>query len=344
MSDVVRFGLVGYGLFGKHHARAIEKAAGGELVGICAPSEESRAAAKGDFGGVGVYGDYREMLEKEKLDVVNVVAPNWLHEEIGCAALEAGCHVLMEKPMALSLAGCDRMIGLAEEKGLVLAVNFELRMSSLWGSVKGLIDEGVIGEPEYVLIELSRFAYRQGSGGWRYDAGRVGSWILEEPIHFFDLARWYMEGGGNPVGVTGRASGGEGEGLCDHFSAVVDFEKGGYGVISQTLGAFGHHVSAKVGGSEGMIAGSWSAADARSDESVYRLTYGKNEKVVEVDLGEKRVGELVELDEHVAWMVGCVRGEREVVCDGEDGKWAVRLCLAAEESVRGVGERVGFEK
>ena len=48
-----------------------------------------------------------------------------------------------------------------------------------------------MGKPQYVLVELARNAYRQGSCGWRYDIEQVGNWILEEPIHFFDLARWY---------------------------------------------------------------------------------------------------------------------------------------------------------
>ena len=70
----------------------------------------------------------------------------------------------------------------------MLAIGFELRLSSVWGKVKAMLDAGAIGEPRYVLIELWRRPYRTGSDGWRYDPARVGSWILEEPIHFFDFA------------------------------------------------------------------------------------------------------------------------------------------------------------
>ncbi len=61
-----------------------------------------------------------------------------------------------------------------------------------------MIDRGAIGEPQYCLIELWRKPYRLGSNGWRYDISRVGNWILEEPIHFFDLARWYLGSLGEP--------------------------------------------------------------------------------------------------------------------------------------------------
>ena len=121
-------------------------------------------------------------------------------------------------------------------------------MSSLWGKVKSLIDEGAVGEPLYAMIELWRKPYRIGSGGWRYDAGRVGNWILEEPIHFFDLARWYFSSVGEPVSVYAAASARREDHpeLHDNFSAIVHFPRGRYAVISQTLAAWEHHQTAKI--------------------------------------------------------------------------------------------------
>ncbi len=118
--------------------------------------------------------------------------PSHLHHEVGRAVLEAGKHLLMEKPMALSIAECDDLVQLAQAEGLQIAVGHEFRFSALWGKVKELVDAGAIGDPQYALIELWRNPYRLGSDGWRYDIKRVGNWILEEPIHFFDLARWYF--------------------------------------------------------------------------------------------------------------------------------------------------------
>ena len=75
-------------------------------------------------------------------------------------------HLLLEKPMALSVAECDELVVLADQHDLVLAVGHELRVSSLWGGVKELIDKGAIGQPRAALVELSRFPYRQGASGW----------------------------------------------------------------------------------------------------------------------------------------------------------------------------------
>ena len=188
----VRFGLVGYGAWGSHHARAIAAVGGATLAAIAGRSESSRQQAQGDHPGVPIFADYRQMLERAELDAVAVVVPSNLHYQIARDVLESGRHLLLEKPMAISLDDCTRLIELAARRGKLLAVGHELRMSSLWAEVKRQIDAGAIGDPLYALVELWRRPYRLGSGGWRYDIERVGNWILEEPIHFFDLARWYF--------------------------------------------------------------------------------------------------------------------------------------------------------
>ncbi len=179
----VRFGLIGYGLFGSHHANAIMNCADAELAAIAVRSDASQQLAREAHPTADVLGDYRQLIDRDDIEVVSVVAPNKLHYEIAKAVLESGKHLLLEKPMALRVEHCDELVALAETNKLVLAVGHELRLSSLWGGAKRLIDEGAIGDPLHVLIELSRFPYRQGSDGWRYDIDRVGSWILEEPIH-----------------------------------------------------------------------------------------------------------------------------------------------------------------
>src|SRR5437763_8541140 len=149
----VRFGLIGYGAWGRHHARAIASVPGCELAAVAAHSEASCAAARADHPAARVHADYRELLAREDLDVVDVVLPSDLHYPVAKDVLLAGRHLLLEKPMALTLAHCDELIALAAERGRVLAVGHELRLSSLWGTVKELLDAGAIGTPLYALIE-----------------------------------------------------------------------------------------------------------------------------------------------------------------------------------------------
>ena len=132
----MRFGLIGYGAWGRHHAAAIRNAPGLTLAGVACRGEASAAAAGRDLPGVAVYRDYRELLRDASIEAVDVVTPNHLHAEIGVAALEAGKDVLLEKPMAVSTAECDRLIAAAARNGRVLSIGHELRLSTQWARWK----------------------------------------------------------------------------------------------------------------------------------------------------------------------------------------------------------------
>ena len=333
-NETLGFGLIGFGAWGRFHADAINKTAGASLKAIAARSEASRAAAKDAFPNAQVYADYRELLARPDIDVVDVVVPSHLHHEISSAALSTGKHLLLEKPMALSLRECDDLIALAKQRKRVFAVGHELRLSSLWGKVKELVAAGFIGEPQYVLIELSRRPYRLGSDNWRYDINRVGSWILEEPIHFFDLARWYLAGVGEPQSVYATAvsrQAGHTE-LKDNFTAIVHFPRGAYAVISQTLAAFEHHQTVKVTGTKGALWASWSGAMDRTLHPTFSLRAFDGEKVEQIPI-EKITGEVFELEDQMAMLVRAIRGDGRLSCSADDGRWSVAMCLAAQQSV-----------
>jgi myo-inositol 2-dehydrogenase / D-chiro-inositol 1-dehydrogenase len=327
--------MIGFGAWGRCHAGAIAKTDGAELSAIAAPSESSRAAARDTYPQANVYADYRDLLANDDIDVVDVVVPSHLHHEIASAALAAGKHLLLEKPMALSLRECDDLIRLAREHNRVFAVGHELRLSSLWGKVKELIDAGFVGDPLYVLIELSRRPYRQGSGNWRYDINRVGSWILEEPIHFFDLARWYLSAAGEPQAVYATSNSrqpGHPE-LTDNFSAIVHFPRGAYAVISQTLAAFEHHQTVKVTGTKGSLWASWSGAMDRTLHPTFSLRAFDGAQIQDVKI-DKITGEVFELEDEMTMLVRAIREEGKLSCSAEDGRWSVAMCLAAEQSVK----------
>jgi myo-inositol 2-dehydrogenase/D-chiro-inositol 1-dehydrogenase len=330
----IKFGLIGFGAWGKFHADAIAKTSGAALTAIAVASEASCAAAREAYPNASVYADYRELVHREDLDVVDVVVPSYLHHEVASAVLEAGKHLLLEKPMALSLRECDDLIRLARERNRLLAVGHELRLSSLWKKVKELIDDGFIGEPKYGLIELSRRPYRLGSQSWRYDISRVGNWILEEPIHFFDLARWYFESLGDPQTIYATANSKQPEHpeLQDNFSAIVHFPRGAYAVISQTLAAFEHHQTVKITGTKGALWASWSGAMDRTLHPTFSLRGFDGEHVEQVPI-DKITGEVFELEDQMAMLGDAIRNGRPLSCTADDGRWAVAMCLAAQRSV-----------
>jgi len=334
MTSPVKFGLIGFGAWGKHHAAAIENTPGAELAAIAAHSEASCAAAREAFPHAAVFADYRDMFRQADVEIVDVVTPTYLHHEIASAVLHAKKHLLLEKPMAPSLSQCDDLISLAQRNQRFLAIGHEFRLSSLWGKVKELIDDGFIGQPQYALIELSRNPYRQGSNGWRYDIDRVGNWILEEPIHFFDLARWYLSSSGNPETVYAVANSRQPDHpeLQDNFSAILHFPGGAYAVISQTLCAFEHHQTVKVTGSKGALWASWSGALDRTRHPTFSLRAFDGAEVRTVAI-EKITGEVFELEDQIAMLVSAIRTSWPISCTAEDGRWSVAMCLAAQQAV-----------
>ena len=126
----VKVGLVGAGYVAAHHARALHSLPYVEIVGIADPdAERARKLAK-QFAIPRVYASLQAMAEARP-EVIHVLTPPATHAELVLEALDMGCHVLVEKPMAETVADCDRMIERARAKGLVLSVNHSARMEPI---------------------------------------------------------------------------------------------------------------------------------------------------------------------------------------------------------------------
>jgi myo-inositol 2-dehydrogenase/D-chiro-inositol 1-dehydrogenase len=330
----LRFGLIGYGLWGRHHARAIAQAPGATLAAIACRTPETAAAATRDFPGVPVHLDYRALLARGDVDAVDVVVPNALHAEVGVAALEAGKDVLLEKPLAPTLEGCDRLIAAARRTGRILTVGHELRLSHQWGAIKTLIDTGDLGDVTSAVMTLFRFPYRAGSGGWRYEAGQIGSWILEELVHHFDLLLWYFVRYGGPIGVSAVGHGRRGDpAMSDGVACTLRFPGGRYAVVTLSLTGFEYHLTAEVVGTEGAVRGWWSGGLDRTREAAFELKVRRAGAAAPETIPLASSGELFELEEQLRRVVPAFR-ERRAIVSAEEARRAVAVCLAAEQSMR----------
>jgi len=329
----MRFGLIGYGLWGKHHAQAIRKAPGAILAAIACHSAETEAAAKADFPELPVYRDFRPLLDRQDIEAVDIVVPSHLHAEIGMAALQAGKDVLLEKPMALSITECDRLIETARRRQRILTIGHEFRLSTQWGFLKTAIDAGDIGAPLYALVSLFRFPYRSGSQGWRYAREKVGSWILEEPVHFFDSLMWYFEKWGDPTSVQAFGSSRRPEpGMYDNFSAVMKWPGQLYAVVTQSLGGFEHHQVMEVMGTDGSLRTWWSGAMDRTRQPSFELKVQRRGQKTCETISVPPSGELFELEEELKRVVLAFQERRSIV-SGEEARKTIRVCLEAERSL-----------
>jgi myo-inositol 2-dehydrogenase/D-chiro-inositol 1-dehydrogenase len=331
MTQATRFALIGYGAWGRFHARSLDKAHNAELAVIVANGDANAAAAKQDWPRAEIARDWHAVLGDASIEAVAIATPNHLHADIAVAALEAGKHVLLEKPMATTLADCDRIVAAATRSGRVLTVGHELRLSPQWGRIKSLITEGAIGRPEHVHVTLFRFPYRQGSGGWRYDQARVGSWILEEPIHFFDAILWYLADIGRPTSLLALGTGDAA--MSRSLSVSMRFPGGVTAAINQVLAGFEHHQTVEVVGSTGAIRSLWSGVMDRTFEPTASLRLKRAGADKDEAVAIERSGEVFELEAQAAAAVEAFRAGRPIV-PAEEGRTAVALCLAAERSAR----------
>ena len=338
--------MIGYGAWGRHHARAIASVDG------ASPRRDRRSIRRkvGARRGRTIRRPTStpttaRCSRAKQLDLCDVVLPSDLHFAVARDVLESGRHLLLEKPMALTLEHCDDA-GSSWRSGAAASSRSgtSCGMSSLWGKVKELVDAGAIGEPLYAMIELWRRPYRLGSGGWRYDAGRVGELDPGRADPFL-----------RPRAVVLRRRRRAGIGLRGGQRQAA----GPAGAARQLLGdrqlprraVRGHLADAgRVGtppdredhrhrrGDLGVVErrdGPHVRADLLAEAPARR-------RAVEAVADPEASGEVYELVDQVAAVVRAVRGEgTPVPCTGEDGRWSTAMCLKAAESIR-TGRPVGF--
>ena len=203
MRQVVRFGLVGAGEIGRLRAAALRRVPGCRLEAV-ADADASRAEAAANPGGARVFDDYRRMLGETAADAVIVSTPPHLHEQIVVAALEAGKHVLCEKPLAPTVESCRRILECASRKGLSVATGFNQRYFPAIQFVKQVLDRGELGRLRHVKAYAGHGGLPEFRQPWEYDSQIVGGGtLMDNGIHLIDHVRFLL---GDVEEVYGFAS------------------------------------------------------------------------------------------------------------------------------------------
>ena len=325
----MRVGVAGFGAWGRLHAQAIGEIPGATLAAIYCHGDVSAAAARAAHPRVAVFRDYAALVAAG-LDVVSIAVPNDRHAAFAVQAMEAGCDVILEKPLGISVAECDAVIDVAARTGRRVAVNHELRVSHQWGEVGKRIIAGEIGKVTHQHFSLFRHPFRPGSGGWRRDPARVGSWVLEELVHFVDLILWYGRENGPPVRLTAQGSG-PGK-LSDTVSVLLDWANGSTAVLTQCLAGFQHHTLLEIAGDGGAVRTWWSAAFDRSATPDFSLVVRRGEAAPEA-IAVAESGEIFELKENIARALAGFRPGGFPVMRLGEAHAAVVVCLAIERSL-----------
>ncbi len=249
------FAILGAGMVAHYHQTAIAENAdsGARLVAI-GHYDPARFDAIRDEFGVPVH-TYDEILANDEVDVVAICTPSGQHAEQTVAAARAGKHVMVEKPMALSMEDVQRMMTACDEAGVLLGVTMQRRVDPLFQRVRRAIEAGDLGKIVLGALTMPYLRdqpyYDQATwrGTWALDGGGV---LMNQGIHIIDLLVWFM---GDPVAVQATAGTHHHEiEVEDVVAATLEFENGALATITATTSAapgFPHRL--EIYGTQGAI-------------------------------------------------------------------------------------------
>lgn len=243
----IRFAVVGCGHIGKRHAEMITRDEKAELVALCdiRPKEELGIEAYP----VPFAKNLDELLEiASDVDVINICVPNGLHAEMAIKAIEAGHHVVIEKPMALTLADAERVIytSLRYRKQVFCVMQNRYSPPSVW--IKEMVDSGKLGQ--VYMVQLNCYWNRDERyykpGGWHGDARLDGGTLFTQFSHFIDIMYWLF---GDICDIQARFADFNHKGLTDfEDSGFVNFRfvNGGMGALSYSTAVWNKNMESSM--------------------------------------------------------------------------------------------------
>ncbi|PKK38868.1 Myo-inositol 2-dehydrogenase [Clostridiaceae bacterium JG1575] len=286
----MRYGIIGCGrISANHFAAAKENHL--EIVAICdvLPERMEEAKAQFDLPTVACYTDYQAMLEQEDLDLVAICTESGKHAAIALNALDSGVHLIIEKPIALSLSDADQIVKKSKEQGLVVCACHQNRFNKSIQKIREAVEEGRFGRMMHGAAHIrwnrgeSYYTQAPWRGTWEQDGGA----LMNQCIHNIDLLRWMM--GGEIEEVVSYTDNmrhpfieAEDLGL-----ALVRFRSGAYGLIEgttnifpknleETLYLFGTEGTVKAGGKSVNLIEEWMFADGLDDSEEIKKTFHEN--------------------------------------------------------------------
>ena len=329
------FGIIGSGMIAGFHARAIADIRGASLVAcydrIPAASEKFAAAQ-----GCTAYAKLEDMLANPDIDIVTVCTPSGSHMEPALEVAKARKHVIVEKPLEITLKRCDKMIDTCAKYGVTLASIFPSRFHRSALSLKNAVEADRFGRltlgEAYVKWYRSQAYYDSGAwrGTWELDGGGA---LMNQAIHCVDLLTWLM---GPVVEIRAQTAllAHERIAVEDTAVATLQFENGALGVIEASTAVYpGYLKRIEVHGSEGSAAMeeedivAWDfAKSARADAAIKKQMSDRISTS-----GGASDPTAIGHHGHAALfrnVIGALQGKEELLCDGLEGRRSVEIILA----------------
>lgn len=259
----VRVGIVGLGHNGQAWVSGYAASPRAEVVAVCDFSRDKVAQAIERAPGAAGYADLDTMLAEQRLDALSIHTPDHLHADPFVKGLEAGCHVMVEKPMGNTLEDLDRMTGAARSSDRKTHVGQILRFNPFYAKIKELCVDGTLGEIFYLegdymhhllcQADETRIDPNIGSINWYLDHEKP---IVGGGVHPFDLLRWYADSEAVEVSAYGNSIAFPAMKHSDCMSAIFRFESGAVAKVAAAYGPIGPmapYYNIKVYGTKGTV-------------------------------------------------------------------------------------------
>lgn len=332
----MKYALIGCGRISPNHIEAA-KNNGLEFVAMCdiLPEAMQEKAEKFGLEHVKQYIDYHDILEKEKPELVAIATESGKHAAIALDCIAAGCNLIIEKPIALSISDADAIIEAGKKAGVVVCANHQNRFNKSVQKIRESLEKGRFGKLFYGTAHIrwcrdwNYYSKADWRGTWEQDGGA----LMNQCIHNIDLLRWMM---GNEIdivmGMTDRLSHDYIE--CEDLGiALIKFKNGSYGIVEgttdiyprnleETLYIFGQNGTIKAGGTSVNRIEEWKFADDLDDPEQVKAQFAENPPNV-YGFGHTPL---------YADVIDAIQNGRDPYVTAEDGKRALELVLAIYKS------------
>ena len=337
-----RFGIVGCGVIAGFHAPAILEIPEARLVAAAEPVEDRRKEFAEKYNCDGV-ADYRELAARDDVDIICICTPSGAHLEPVVAAAEAGKHVIVEKPVEVTLERTDEVIRTCEKNGVKLGAIFPMRFNPVTRIVKTAIDEGRFGRLTigdcYNKWWRSQEYYDSGGwrGTWKLDGGGA---CMNQSIHGVDLLQWFM-GPVDSVCAFTDCLVHERIEVEDTAVAAVRYKNGALGVIECTTSVHpGENRKIEIHGDQGTViiddakVIKWQFAEERPEDAEIREKLGPVAEKASGTASDPAAFSHVTHREQIKDFINALEQGTEPAIDGREGRKAIEIIIAIYQSAR----------
>ena len=325
------FGIIGCGIWGTVHARTFAASPHVKLIGVCDQNKERAEKFANIYQAMSFTENWEEIISNRDITAVSIATPDFAHSHIVLEAIKAGKHVLVEKPLAMTVSDCEKILSERDKRGVKLMVDFHNRWNIPFVHVRKMVESGELGEMQMMNIRLNDTLY--------VPTKMLGWASKSSPAHFLgshlvDLVRWLSGSEIKKVFSVSRSVVLKKKGIDtpDYYQSIFELSNGGTAYIENCW-----IISEKA---PNVFEFSGEFVGTKGSTFINASHHRMIEKYTELESGYPDVSGIVDMDgkptgfciEAISHFIDCVVNDKNPRVTGEDGLAATRIVVAMEKS------------